>query len=43
MKRIRYSKEALEAKRKRDQEKLKEYLALSDDVLARVSTILRIS
>ncbi|KAI0737062.1 rab-protein geranylgeranyltransferase, partial [Irpex lacteus] len=36
VKRIRYSREALEAKEQRDKAKLKEYLALTDDILARV-------
>ncbi|KAI0703600.1 rab-protein geranylgeranyltransferase, partial [Cytidiella melzeri] len=35
VKRIRYSREALEAKQHRDQAKLKEYLALSDNMLSR--------
>ena len=36
VKRVRYSKEALEAKRQREQAKLKEYLVLNDDFLAKV-------
>ncbi|EKM55625.1 uncharacterized protein PHACADRAFT_256366 [Phanerochaete carnosa HHB-10118-sp] len=35
VKRVQYSKEALEAKRQRDQAKLKEYLALTHDILSR--------
>ena len=38
VRRVRYTKEALEAKRQRDQAKLKEYTALTDDLLARVRT-----
>ncbi|GJE86946.1 rab-protein geranylgeranyltransferase [Phanerochaete sordida] len=38
VKRVRYSKEALEAKREREQAKLKEYLALTGEVLSRKQT-----
>jgi geranylgeranyl transferase type-2 subunit alpha len=37
VKRVRYTKEAIEEKRKREQAKLKEYLALTEDVISRVS------
>ena len=37
VKRVRYSREALEAKRERDKAKLQEYLALTEDVISRVS------
>ena len=36
VKRVRYTQEALEAKKQRDHAKLKEYLALTEDVLGRV-------
>ncbi|KZT11433.1 rab-protein geranylgeranyltransferase, partial [Laetiporus sulphureus 93-53] len=35
VRRVRYTQEALQAKRQRDQAKLKEYLALTEDVLAK--------
>jgi len=35
VKRVRYTKEAIEEKRKREQAKLKEYLALTEDVISR--------
>ncbi|KAI0080616.1 rab-protein geranylgeranyltransferase [Panus rudis PR-1116 ss-1] len=35
VKRVRYSKEALEAQNQRERDRLKEYLALADDVMAR--------
>ena len=35
VKRVRYSKEALEAKKQKEQAKLKEYLVLNEDVLAK--------
>lgn len=37
VKRVRYSKEALESKKQREQSKLKEYLALTNDLIIRVS------
>ena len=37
VKRVRYSREALEAKRERDKAKLQEYLALTEDIISRVS------
>lgn len=39
VKRVRYSREALEAKQQRDEAKLKEYRALADDLLSRVKLI----
>jgi hypothetical protein len=39
VKRVRQSKEAIEAKKQREQAKIKDYLALTDDVLVRVRSI----
>ena len=39
VKRVRYTKEALEEKRKREQAKLKEYLELTEEVISRVSQV----
>jgi hypothetical protein len=36
VKRTRQSKEVIEARKLKEQEKLKEYIALSDDILSRV-------
>lgn len=39
VKRVRQSKEAIEAKKQRERAKIKDYLALTDDVLSRVCSI----
>jgi geranylgeranyl transferase type-2 subunit alpha len=39
VKRVRQSKEAIEAKKQREQTKINDYLALTDDVLSRVRSI----
>ena len=39
VKRVRYSKEALEAKKQKEQAKLKDYLVLNEDVLAKACQV----
>ena len=43
VKRVRYSKEALEVKKLKEQAKLKEYLVLNDDVLAKACSAIHVN